>query len=107
MVAFVTAGILLDKIGIKATLVVSYVVGLIGMFALIVTPKDVSQVAISFMVLGAKFGVSQAFVVSYVGNYALFPSSIVGTTMGICNIFSRVSTIFAPYVAELKPDTVS
>ena len=59
------------------------------------------------MVLGAKFGVSQAFVVSYVGNYALFPASIVGTTMGICNIFSRVSTIFAPYVAEMDPEYVS
>ena len=59
------------------------------------------------MILGAKMGVSVAFVVSYVGNYSLFPASIVGTTMGICNIFSRISTIFAPYVAEVKPDTVS
>jgi len=45
-------------------------------------------------------------VVSYVGNYKMFPASIVGTTMGICNIFSRVSTIFAPYVAEIDPESV-
>ena len=44
---------------------------------------------------------------AYVGNYALFPGTIVGTTMGICNIFSRISTIFAPYVAELNPEYIS
>ena len=29
------------------------------------------------------------------------------TTFAICNVFSRVITIFAPYVAELKPETKS
>jgi len=41
-VAFMTAGVLLDKVGIKKTLVLSYIIGLIGMFMLIVTPKDIS-----------------------------------------------------------------
>jgi len=27
--------------------------------------------------------------------------------MGICNIFSRVLTITAPYVAEVEPDTIA
>lgn len=27
--------------------------------------------------------------------------------MGVCNIVSRVATVFAPYLAELKPDAIS
>ena len=105
-VAFLVAGVMLKLVGVKKTLIVSYLIGLIGMFTLLLTTTE-NQVALSFMILGAKFGVSVVFVVAYVGNYSLFPTSIVGTTMGICNIFSRVSTIFAPYVAEVKPDSVS
>lgn len=106
-VAFVLSSFMLDYLGIKKTLVISYIVAFVGMATLIVTPKDASQTAISFMVLGAKFGVSVSFVTSYVGNYALFPSNIVGTTMGVCNLISRIATIFAPYVAELHPDAIS
>ena len=108
VVAFVLAGILIEVIGVKITLIGSYILGLAGMITLIATRNITdNQIALSFMILGAKFGVSVVFVVAYVGNYSLFPGSIVGTTMGICNIFSRISTIFAPYVAELKPEWIS
>ena len=33
----------------------------------------------------------------------LFPVNVVATTYGVCNLFSRVATMFAPYVAELEP----
>ena len=105
-VAFLAAGVLIEVVGVKKTLIGSYILALIGMVSLIATTTD-DQVALSFMILGAKFGVSVVFVVAYVGNYSLFPGTIVATTMGICNIFSRISTIFAPYVAEVKPDTTS
>ena len=44
---------------------------------------------------------------SYVGTYSLFPLDIVGTSFGICNILARTSTIFAPFVTEMKPDKIS
>jgi hypothetical protein len=59
------------------------------------------------MILGGKFGISQAFNIAYLGNQELFPTAIVATSYGICNIFSRVTTIFAPYAAEIKPESVS
>lgn len=37
----------------------------------------------------------------------LFPISIVATSYGICNVFSRVLTIAAPSVAEIKPESIS
>ena len=37
----------------------------------------------------------------------LFPMAIMATSYGICNVFSRIATIFAPYVAELKPENIS
>lgn len=57
--------------------------------------------------MGSKFGVSMVFNVAYVGNVQIFATNILGTTFGICNFTSRVSTILAPYVAELKPESIS
>ena len=39
--------------------------------------------------------------------YELFDVHIVATAFGICNIFARITTITSPYIAELKPDTIS
>jgi len=57
--------------------------------------------------LACKFGISCAKSTAYLANYSIFPVTIVATAFGICNIVARVSTIFAPFVAELKPDSIS
>ena len=97
--AYGLSGWLLQKLGIKKTLSFAYAVAMVGMFSLIATTTD-NKFWLSLFILGSKFGVSAAFNVAYVGNYALFPVNMVATTMGICNIVSRVATIFAPYIAE-------
>jgi hypothetical protein len=43
----------------------------------------------------------------YVANMEVFPAHILGMAFGICNTFARVSTIVAPYIAELKPEMIS
>ena len=94
----------------KNTLIVAYLIGIAGMVALILydpTGDDVNQLLVSIMVLGSKFGVSQAFNIAYIGNVLLFPVTIVASTIGVCNIFSRVLTIIAPFIAELKPVSIS
>lgn len=108
--AYLTSGLLAAKFGMKPTLILSYLIGMLGMVALIFynpTGDNVNQFLVSIMILGSKFGVSQAFNIAYIGNVMLFPTTIVASTYGICNIFSRVSTIFAPYIAEIEPITVS
>jgi MFS family permease len=107
--AYLSSGILASKFGMKSTLLLSYLIAIVGMVALILyNPEgEVNQLVISLMVLGSKFGVSQAFNIAYIGNVILFPVTIVASTYGVCNIFSRISTIFAPFVAELEPIEIS
>lgn len=38
----------------------------------------------------------------YIGHMDIFPVVFSTTSMGICNIFARFTTIFAPMVAEIK-----
>ena len=56
--------------------------------------------------LGTKFGISCAFNTAYCANNLVFPVTIVSTSYGICNMFSRLATIAAPYVAEITPEWV-
>jgi hypothetical protein len=108
--AFFTSGFLLANIGLKQTLLLSFGCAMTGMVALIIySPEDhlVNQFLISLFVLGSKFGISQAMNLAYQGNVLLFPVSIVGSVFGVCNIFARSFTIFAPFVAELQPIEIS
>ena len=45
------------------------------------------QMLLSIFILGSKFGVSQVFNLAYLGNMQLFPTSMLATSYGICNIF--------------------
>ena len=104
--AYITSGTLLRVVGIKNTLQFSYLIGFLGMFFLLVTTTD-NQIWLSFFILGGKFGISQAFLVAFVAMSVLFPASISSTSFGICNVFSRIATVLAPFVAELKPESKS
>ena len=76
------------------------------MTSLILINTD-SQILLGLFILGSKFGVSQAFNLAYYGNIQIFPVNIVASSIGYCNIFARMSTIFAPFIAELKPEYIS
>lgn len=60
----------------------------------------------AFLLLG-KFGIAASFNLAYIANYHLFPVGIVCTSYGICNIFSRVSSIASPVVAQMEPNEIS
>ena len=105
IIAYATGGILLTKFGIKKVLVASFLISLAGMISLIFYTGS-EDFMFSLFVLGGKFGISSAFTVAYCGNVILFPVNILATSFGICNFFARISTISAPYIAELKPDNV-
>lgn len=106
--AFIFSGVLINKYGLKRTLVGSYILAIIGMSALTFDlQKTGIKMLLPLCILGSKFGVACAFNVAFVSNVQLFPVSFVATSMGYCNIFSNVGTIFAPYVAELKPESIS
>ncbi len=53
------------------------------------------------MLMIGKFGLSGAFNIVYLAN-SIFPVLYATTTMGICSLFSRGVTIFAPMIAEIE-----
>ena len=101
-----TSGFLFDLLGLKRTLYISYVISIAGMFCLTILPKA-SQLLLALFILGSKYGIAQVFNLAYVGNQYLFEISLVSTTFAIGNFFARFITIFAPFIAELKPETIS
>ena len=110
--SYALAGVIYPILGFKKTMLVSFIISIIGMTALtFVDPDDPenkpSNTVIAIMVLGAKFGISSAFNLVYLGNNLLFPVSIKATSYGICNFVARLFTIGAPFFAELKPVTIS
>ena len=52
-------------------------------------------------VLLMRLGITTAFTLAYFGNSEYFPAEFMSTVFGVCNIFARTSTIFAPMVAEI------
>jgi hypothetical protein len=55
--AYLTSGIFIKFFGIKNTLLVSYIISLLGMLSIILI-KTENKILISIFVLGGKFGVS-------------------------------------------------
>lgn len=94
-VAAVTTSIFLYNIGIKFSLVISFGLAAAGMLCLIFVPTD-NQILLAVFILGSKYGVTQVFNMAYLGNVNVFPTSLVATSFGVCNIFARLGTQFAP-----------
>jgi hypothetical protein len=100
IVAYILSGVLYQKIGIRFTLISAFTVSCTGAIALTIwgTHKDF----IPLMILATRFGVSATFNICYLANAQLMPAIFAGTAIGICNLFSKMSTIIAPLLAETK-----
>jgi hypothetical protein len=55
-----------------------------------------------FMMI-TKFGINCCFTLCYIINAEYFPAVVCSRVFGICNIFSRISTVLAPLIAEISP----
>jgi len=56
-IAYMVAGFIFKTVGLKTTLVISYVISLVGMLGIIfITAKN--NIILSLLVLGSKFGIS-------------------------------------------------
>jgi hypothetical protein len=106
VIAYCVAGAIAKYFGLRFTFTVSYLISIAGMAGMLLT-KTMDQRILSMFLISSKFGVSITTNAAYLANYKIFPVSIVATMFGICNIFARIATMFAPYIAEIKPDSVS
>jgi len=53
----------------------------------------------TFVIMVTNFGVCVTFSLTYLMNAWLFPTEIVSTVFGLCNIFGRMISILSPIVA--------
>ena len=64
--------------------------------------RHTNQIALySLVLLVAKSGAELAFAFVTLIHLELFPTHFLVTSYGICNIFCRMATMFAPIVAEV------
>ena len=87
---------------LKRAFLFSFSLALIGSFLLIIFNHSGSESWIPVMLMIARFGVSQAFVVAYLAVVLLYPTILTSTAMGVCNLLARIATITAPLVIEVK-----
>ena len=95
------AGVMSTALGAKRTLFLSFLLSSIGGFFLILAGKQEHMITI--LVLITRYGINSAFTLCYLITADYFPSIISSQIFGICNVFSRFSTIMAPLIAEVDP----
>lgn len=85
--------------GPRITFVSSFAFSAIAgtIFLVVFHLKDV----VPYTLFMTKLGIAAAFNVIYIANVTLFPSEIVTTTFGVCNVTGRIGAIAAPLIAEL------
>lgn len=91
---------ILVKCNLKPLLVAAFTISFVGALLLILLSEP-SENVIAVFVMMVKFGMSMGFVGLYLGLVLLFPTTMVSTAMGVCNVIGRCGAIMAPLVAEL------
>jgi len=106
MIAYGLAGIFYNRLGAKISLFGSFVIALLGGFAILINGAlvgwDNAGYAFPIFVLFAKFGIASSFNIVYVCNIDVFPTLFQATSFGIVNFGARLASVFAPQVAELN-----
>ena len=108
MIAFLTSGIVLNRVTIRQGLSFSYSISMIsGLFYLLIFKQaensDVVKNQVIPIVIGfCRIGGSMSFNIGYISVARLFPTEFVSTVFGIVNFVSHIITIGAPMVAELS-----
>ena len=79
-------------------MLLSFGVAAAGGLALILVRGDLLILSATFV---TRFGINCAFSLCYIITAEYFPPIVCSRVFGICNIFSRFSTILSPLIAEL------
>ena len=104
MIGSLFGGVVYSKIGIKRTFMYCFGVSVVGSVAMLIF-GDANAFVLAITIICARFGCSSMFCVVYLGNSDIFPPLFSSTIFGICNTCSRILTILAPIVAEMKEPT--
>lgn len=104
IVAYILAGALIERLGIRASYVISFLWCLAGA-AMYMCLRSEHPHFIPVFLMVANFGNSWSMNIDWNCNAMLFPVIFASSTNGICNLFARISNILAPQFAELEQPT--
>ena len=95
LLSYALSAFVVEKLDIKITYVVSFLIGITGSLCYIFLGEG-NEDLVPVMLLGACFGISSSLNINWNANVLLFPVIFASSTNGICNFFSRLTTILAP-----------
>lgn len=99
-ISSIFAGLIAMRYGTQATLFWSFALAAVSGVPLMLSTEPF---AIMASMMTTKFGINICFTLCYIINAEYFPAVVCSRIFGICNIFSRVSTIMSPLIAEVTP----
>jgi len=97
----IVAGSAYHKFGARITFAVSYFVGIVGSVCILFS-EYFDPNLISLFLSFAKGSMKAAIDVCYLSNSLIFPAIFSGTAFGICSASAKITTIFAPMLAEVQ-----
>ena len=102
MVAYVISGIFYQKVGVKLSLTLSFVISTIGGILILAWGlKHESSPWFFVCFLLTKFGITCTFNINFVANQYFFPTLFAATALGVCNFLARLASSFSFIVSEM------
>lgn len=99
----ITGGTLFAKLGLKASLSISFGFALTGSSLLLLYGLEHEDSWLfPVLILLAKYGITSAFTIIYVSHNKVFPVLFAATAFGFCNFTSRVFTSLSPIFAQME-----
>jgi uncharacterized membrane protein len=106
LIAYALGGVVYEKLGVKPSLVLCYMLSAVGGLLILVyeeetqffstEPKDAPDWIFPMLVIIAKFGIACTFTLVYVSNIDVFPRDFGASALGTTNFVARLVSVFAP-----------
>ena len=90
MVGYVLSGLFAEKVGVKLSLIVSFLISTVGGVLILAWGLQHQDSPLFFVCfLLTKFGVTCTFNINFVANQYFFPTLFAATAIGVCNFLAR------------------
>ncbi len=101
MAAYITSGLVQDRIGIKRSYLIYFTMAVIGSSLYILVGR-LHEMLVPILLLFTAYGISSACMTNWLSNAKLFPVIFTSSTFGISSFFARFANIMSPQVAEIE-----
>ena len=103
ILAYFISGLVYERIGVKLSLIISFLISAVGGVLILVWGLDNEDSAM-FMAffLMTKFGITCTFTINYSANQLFFPTLYAATALGICNFMARLFSALSFLFAEVE-----